>query len=344
VARALIRPFLPAIVLAMRGVGRISTKLRTKPDQPLRERAIARLALDQHGVVALAQLRDLGLSPSAVRSRVSAGRLHRVHRGVYAVGHAHLATDGRWIAAVLACGPDAVLSHRSAAALWRFWPGTRPAVDVTAAGRAGYGLTGIHAHRATSLRADDRTRVRGIPCTSVARTLLDLAEVVDRRGLERAINEAEVLRLFDLAALEDVLACAVGRRGAPILRSVLAAYEPGYTLTRNELEKRFRALCDSGGIPRPRVNAWIPLEGGGVEVDFLWRAQRLIAETDGRQVHGTSRAFERDRRRDQRLLCAGWHVVRFSWRQVTREPRQVARTIQVLLGRSQGAGDGSGAS
>jgi Protein of unknown function (DUF559) len=234
-----------------------------------------------------------------------------------------------------------VLSHRSAAALWGLLASGRLPVDVTAPRQTGRALAGIHSHRSVSLQAGETTVIRSIPCTSVARTLLDLAEVVDRRGLERAINEAEVLRLFDFTALEDVLAGAVGRRGAPILRSVLAAYDPAYSLTRNEIEERFLALCDSDGIPRPRVNAWIPLEGGGVEVDFLWRTQRLIVETDGRQAHGTSRAFERDRRRDQRLLCSGWNVVRISWRQLTREPEQVGQTIRVLLGRFQGAGGGA---
>jgi hypothetical protein len=259
--------------------------------------------------------------------------LNTVHRGVYAVGHAPLSTEARWIAAVLACGSRAALSHHSAAALWGLRPTNRSAIDVIAPGRTGRSRQGIKAHRAGGLRAADITSVRGIPCTTVARTLLDLADVVDRRALERAVNEAEVLRLFDFGALEDVLGRVVGRRGAPILRAVLADYDPKYALTRNELERRFLSLCDGAGVPRPRVNAWVTLDGGGEEVDFLWREQRLIVETDGGQVHRTRQAFERDRRRDQRLLCAGWRVVRVTWRQLTREPAQVADTIRVLLRR-----------
>jgi hypothetical protein len=315
----------------MPGVGREATESGTEIAQPPLNRALAQLARRQHGVVALSQARQLGLSPSGVRSRVSTGRLHRVHRGVYAVGHVPLSATARWMAAVLACGRGAVLSHRSAAALWGLRPSSRSAIDVTAPGRAGRGLDGIEAHRAGSLRRAEIASVRGIPCTTVARTLLDLAEVVDRRALERAVNEAEVLRLFDLGALEDVLIRAVGRRGAPILRAVLAGYDAEYALTRNELERRFLALCDSAGVLRPSVNAWVALDGGSIEVDFLWRNYKLIVETDGRQAHGTRRAFEHDRRRDQRLLCAGWRVVRFTWRQVTHEPRQVAHTLRVLL-------------
>ena len=168
------------------------------------------------------------------------------------------------------------------------------------------------------------------PCTTVARTLLNLAEVVDRRELERACEQAEVLRVLDARALECVLARTPGGHGAQALWEILADY-PGDSLTPSELERRFLALCAAAGITRPRVNAWLDLDGGGVEADFLWEAQRLIAETDGHRIHGTRRAFERDRRRDQRLAVAGWRVVRFTWRQVTLDPDEVARTIAGML-------------
>jgi hypothetical protein len=203
---------------------------------------------------------------------------------------------------------------------------------VTVPRRVGLSRPGIDVHRATGLEPGDLTRVRGVPCTTVARTLVDLAEVIDRRELARACEQAEVLRLFDARALEGALARTTGRHGAPALRDVLALYA-GDPHTRSQLERRFLAPCSAAGIPRPRVNAWIDLDGGGLEADFLWEAQRLIAET-----HGTRRAFERDRRRDQRLALAGWRVVRFTWRQSTLDPDEVARTVTGMLERSAGAG------
>jgi hypothetical protein len=327
------------MIAAMNDVGREASGYGTELGQPPsgRDAELARLAAEQHGVVALRQLRELGLSSSAVRSRVASGRLHRVHRGVYAVGHRVLGVEGRWIAAVLACGRDAVLSHRSAAALWSLRPTTRAAIDVTVPRRVGVSRPGIDFHRTTGLEPGDLTRVRAVPCTTVARTLVDLAEVIDRRELARACERAEVLRLFDARALEGALAWTTGRHGAPALRDVLAHYA-GDPHTRSQLERRFLALCFAAGIPRPRVNAWIDLDGGGLEADFLWEAQRLIAETDGHRTHGTRRAFERDRRRDQRLALAGWRVVRFTWRQITLDPDEVARTVTGMLERSARAG------
>jgi very-short-patch-repair endonuclease len=235
------------------------------------------------------------------------------------------------LAATIACGRGAVLSHRSAAELLGLRASSRSEVDVTSPRRSGRGHAGIDVHSGATLAPVDMRTVAGIPCTSLARTLLDLAEVVNRRELERACDQAEVLRLFDLYALEDVLERAHGRRGAAALRAVLAEQSTATALTRSELEERFLALCRAAVLPAPHVNAWIALDGGGLEADFLWRQQRLIVETDGGHVHRTSRAFERDRRRDQRLVLAGWRVVRFTWRQVVDEPAVVDATIRALL-------------
>jgi Protein of unknown function (DUF559)/Transcriptional regulator, AbiEi antitoxin len=302
------------------------------------DRVIAELAERQHGILALAQLRELGLSASGTRERVRTGRLRRIYRGVYSPGHSVLTREGRWMAAVLASGPGAVLSHRSAAALLGLRRDSSSVVDVTTPA-AGLRRTGrVIRHRGGTLRAKDVTVVDGIPCTSVARTLLDLAEVVDRQALRRACSQAEVLRSFDGRAVEDVLDRAAGRKGAPLLRELLSEGRITEAITRNKLEERFLALCDQVGLPLPRVNAWIPLGSGGVEADFLWENDRLVVETDGRGVHDTSTAFEADRRRDQRLLAAGYRVVRFTWAQVMHEPAGVVEVLGALLTRLPSSG------
>ena len=292
--------------------------------------AIARLAERQHGLVTLTQLQFLGLSRSAVAKRAREGRLTRIHRGVYAVGHGRLTLRGHWMAAVLAYGPQAVLSHRSAAALHGIRPDNRPKTDVTLPSRSARSRPRIDVHRSPTLEPPDLTTIDAIPCTSLARTLLDLAEVVNRRAVERAINQAEVLRIFDLRAVEEVLSRAAGRRGAGVLRSVLADYG-GPTLTKKELEERFLALCRAAGLPQPEVNEWITLDDGiAYKIDFLWRRERLAVETDGWGSHGTRQAFENDRRRDRLLSLAGWTVVRFTWRDVEREPDDVTATLARL--------------
>jgi very-short-patch-repair endonuclease len=292
---------------------------------------LARLAIRQHGIVTLRQLKCLGLSKSGVSRRANAGKLHRIHRGVYSVGHPLLTQKAHWLAAVLACGKSAALSHHSAGALWGIHRRDRSRIDVTTPRRTGRTRPGIHAHSACQLDSSDVTTVSAIPCTTVPRTLLDLAEVVDHRTVERAIDRAEVLGVFDGRALEDVLSRADGRRGAPVLRSILADYELP-AITESELEERFLAICAQAGIRRPRVNQWIALDGDAVRVDFLWPDQGLVVETDGRHVHGSRRAFERDRRRDQRLLLAGYRVMRCTWRQIADQPDEVAKTVSTLLG------------
>ncbi len=317
----------------MEGSGDKTTSDVAFSPHPSLEWRIAQLAASQHGVVALQQLLDFGLSARAVQHRVAAGRLHRVHPGVYAVGHARLTRDGRYIAALLACGDDFGLSHRSSADKRGLRRSDRSGIDVIGPRRAGRGLPGIDAHTSSTLLAHDIEIVDGIRCTSVARTLLDLAAVLPRRAVERAFDQAEVLQVLDARAIEDVLQRTNGHRGNGTLRSILTDHQPGSTLTRNALEEAFLAICDHAGLPRPRVNVHIPLEPTGYEADFLWREQRLIAETDGGSSHGTSRAFVHDRVRDQRLTLAGYRVVRFPWQQVFHEPDDVARTLRALMTR-----------
>lgn len=310
--------------------GKRDTESRN-PQDPL-DRAIAALALRQHGVVALAQLVELGLSPSAVGKRATRGRLHRVHRGVFAVGHAGIGRNGRIMAAVLACGSGAAASHRTAAALRNLGLRAGRCIEVTAPGARGRTRPGIRVHGTTTLDERDVELIAAIPCTSLARTLLDIAETSTRREVERACDRAEVQQLLDMAAIDDVLQRAAGRRGAPMLTAVLREHRVGATVTRSELEELFLACCRKAGRPPDGVNAWIPFpDGGGAEADFLWRAQRLVAEVDGRGVHTTRRAFEADRRRDQRLTLLGWRVVRFTWRQVVFDPAIVRDTLRALL-------------
>jgi very-short-patch-repair endonuclease len=296
-----------------------------------RDGLIAQLAERQHGVVAIGQLLDLGIEERAVHRRAEAGSLHRIHQGVYAAGHPALTVEGRWMASVLACGSEAALSHRSAAALWKLYPERPGSIDVTAPKRRGRIPKGIAAHRHGSLSPDDRTMVCGIPCTTVTRTLLDFAGVAPVWELRKAISEAEVLGLLDVIAMRKLIRRSRGRRGVARLRLILEELDPETKRTRSELERRFLRMCKRAGLPPPEVNASLEVDDGRLEPDFLWRDAGLIVEADGRRYHDTGSAFQLDRRREQRLQLAGWRVSRCTWTQVISEPRELAATIRGLL-------------
>ena len=298
-------------------------------DVVARERAIAGLAGRQHGVVTRAQLDNLGLGRGAIARRIERGRLHRVHRSVYAVGHRVLSPRGRWMAAVLAAGPGGVLSHRSAAALWGLRTFGPRLPEVTAAPRRRAG-PGVEVHH-TRLSEEEVTEREKIPVTTASRTLLDLAAVLPRRQLERALQEAEVRRLGDLVSLEDLLVRHPRRRGTVILRSVLASGRIGENVTRSDLEERFLAFLDRAALPRPEINAQVEIAGRLIECDCLWRPQRVIVELDGHAVHGRRDAFEADRARDRALQAARWRVVRVTWRQLHREAERVTADMRELL-------------
>jgi very-short-patch-repair endonuclease len=219
--------------------------------------------------------------------------------------------EGRWLAAVLAGGADAVLSHRSAAALWgiRRYEG-RPEITVRPGQR---GRRGVVARR-SSLQPDEVTEERGIPTTTVTRTLLDLGSVLHDRQLENAIREAEYLRLFDLTELACLLDRHKGRRGTTALRKSIQAAAEARNRTRSDLEDRFIDLLLKANLPTPDLNATIELGEQRYEVDAVWRDRRVIAELDGWQAHGTRTAFESDRARDLALTAAGWRTVRITWR------------------------------
>ncbi len=295
------------------------------------EHELADLAGRQNGVVARRQLLEIGFSADQIKRMLGSRRLHRVHHGVYAVGHLALTRKARWRAAAFAGGSEAQLSHRSSAALRNIRRSSPRYVEITAPTRRG-AMRGIRSYVCASLQPQDRDVIDGIPCTSVALTLLQLAAVVSRRELERACDEAEVQELFDLAAVEDVLARFRGCRGTAKLRAVLDEHAIGTTLTRPGLEEKTLVLCDSAAIPRPRVNVRVVCRPGiDWEVDFLWRPQRLVLETDGGRFHHTHAQIQRDRRKEADLVRAGYRVLRATWFQIQYDARSVALMLRAAL-------------
>src|SRR4051794_20050818 len=303
---------------------------RFSPDSPVEiaplplGRRIAALAARQHGVITARQLAALGLAQQTLSDHVREGRLHRLHRGVYAVGHTVLTTRGHWMAAVLAAGPGAALSHASAAALWDLRRSAATVVDVSVPNRAGrMKRRGLRIHRPRTLRLTEVTSHQGIPVTTPARTILDLAGTLQPHRLERLLDQAEILELTDYPALDAIARAHAGHR----VRRILAEYEAGATLKRSDLERLFLAICDTHGLPAPQVNHPV----AGEEVDFLFAEQRLIVETDSWRFHKTRQAFERDRRRDATHLRAGYRTLRLTDRQLERRSREVAELVAATL-------------
>jgi hypothetical protein len=293
------------------------------------DEALAELADRQHGVVSRHQLYELGLGRGAIAARVAGKRLHRVYFGVYAVGRRAISQRGVWMAAVLSCGADALLSHRPAAVLLGIRDAARARVDVTLPRRL-RARDGIRPHHAL-IPDDERTVHAGIPVTTVPRTLLDLANVLQPHELRRALEQAEALRLTDPLTLVAVVQRHKGRRGAKALTAALAQGPLRASLPRSELERRFLALTDRAGLPKPLVNHWIDVGGELIQADCVWPAHRLIAELDSRAWHGTGQAFDRDRRRDRRCLAAGWRVMRVTDRALIAERRELEEELRALL-------------
>jgi len=286
------------------------------------DRQVAELAARQHGVVSVGQLRRFGVSEDAIRVRVAAGRLHRLHRGVYSVGHAAPPPEGRSLAAVLALGRGmrggggavlaywgAAVSHRSAAWLWGLLPLPQAPCDVIVAGNGGRARrSGIRVHRSRSLTPADVTLCRGIPVTVPARTIADLRAAIlagritiSPRELRRAVRQASVI-------------------GLPI-------GDEGGDRTRSDLEGAFLRLCRRHRLPRPEVN--VPI--GPYLVDFLWRDKRFVVETDSYLYHRGRLAFQDDRGRDLELTRLGYEVLRLSERQVESESERVAEVLEKAL-------------
>jgi very-short-patch-repair endonuclease len=285
------------------------------------------LAAAQHGVVARAQLVDLGLSRSAIEHRLRTGRLHPVMPGVYAVGRPELTRHGRWMAAVLCCGQRAVLSHVSAGALWGFAVEGGPLVDVSVRSRAGRRPRGIRLHRRVALHSAAETMRERIPVTAVVQTLVDLAVQLPPPRLERAVNEADRLDLIDPENLREALGAYAGQPGVRRLRTLLD--QRTFRMTDSELERRFLEIVDSLGLERPLTRDFV----NGFRVDFQWPALGLVVETDGLRYHRTPAQQTRDRRRDQAHTAAGLAQLRFTHEQVRHEPNHVRRMLGALVRR-----------
>lgn len=290
---------------------------------------MATLAGRQHGVVARWQLEPLGMTAAMVKGRIRRGGLHVVHRGVYAVGHQALTVESRWMAAVLAFGPDAALSHRSAGHLWGLVPRSRIRPEVTRPRHAA-GRPYLVVHQAL-LPPDEIVRERGIPATSVPRTMLDLAGLLTEREVERAWNEMEVRGHRDRFSVPDLLERYPGCRGSVALRRLAERRTLPVGITRNELEEAFLGLIDRFALPRPRLNVHLAIRDRFYEIDCLWEHQRVAIELDGGAAHETRKAFQDDRERDRILTAEGYTTGRITCDHIHQTPQDVAADLRLIL-------------
>jgi hypothetical protein len=313
----------------MENARRLSVSERPKLHTETLDRKVAALAGGQHGVVGRWQLREIGLTERLIRTRVSHGGLNRLHRGVYAVGHRAITVEGRWMAAALAHGPRAVLSHRSAGQFWGLFPRRSIEPEVTGPGSQKT-KQGIVAHRAT-LMADEVVRVRGVPVTSVPRTMFDLAGMLKEREVERAWNEMEVREYRSPLSVPDLIERYPGRKGTLLLARLADRKTLPVGITRNELEEAFLGLIDRFGLPRPRMNAHLAIRDRFYEIDCLWEDRKIAIELDGGGAHGTKRAFQKDRERDRILTAERYTTARITWDQIQFTPSEVASDLHLIL-------------
>jgi predicted transcriptional regulator of viral defense system/very-short-patch-repair endonuclease len=289
--------------------------------------SLAELAKSQYGVVSFAQLRRLGFSKGAIWRGAEAGRLHPLHQGVYAIGHVALCDHARCMAAVLACGSRAVLSHDSAAWLWGFAQPcpARPEVSVPNTGRP---RRGIRAHRVRPFARSEIGTLEEVPVTSSARTLLDLAARDRGRHLQQAIERAKRLNRLNLGEIDGLLRRRRGAAGTRRLREAVEIYrDPAFSRARSEL--LFLALIKRAGLRRPALNTFV----AGYEVDAYWENERFVVEVDGWEAHGNRQAFETDPVRQEDLKLAGIDSIRVTARRIEREPAVVGQRLRRLLTR-----------
>lgn len=295
-------------------------------------RTIWELVESQHGVIARHQLRLLGLSDKAIKHRISTGRLRPLWRGVYAVGRRGVSDLGWWMAAVLACGPEALLSHHSAAALWRIRRSGSQQVDVSVPRERAPRRPRITVHRRSNLRPGDARTLHGIPVTSPTCTLVDIAPDLTDPALEAAVNQADKLDLVHPEGLRAELTSLPPRPGIGPLRRLLD--RDAFVVTDSELERRFLALARKAGLPSPETQCHV----NGHRVDFYWPTLGLVVETDGLRYHRTAAQQRIDRIRDQAHTAAGLTPVRFTHWQVSREPAyvvEILRTIRTATARAR---------
>jgi hypothetical protein len=302
--------------------------MRTKP-RPVR--GVARLAATQDGVVGHAQLLALGLSISWIKRQVDQGWLHIVFRGAYAVGHKRLTWRGRLRAAILSCGPRALISHRTAAALQGLRRSSSAVIHVTVppGGREDR-QQGIVLHRIRNMRDVEHDTVDGIPCTSVARTCLDMAAILRRDSLDSLLEQAERNDALDVAAFLAV--CKRGRKGSRALKRALSIYRPLPGWTRSRLERRAFSLLETAGITPDGVNVWV--DDAAVECDLVFYEQKLVIEIDGGATHGTTAAKLRDPQRDAKLQIAGYAVLRVPEHRLVHAPGAYLDDATALLSRA----------
>src|SRR3954470_13588102 len=300
--------------------------LRSRGD----DRPISRLADEHHGVVGRWQLLQEGWSGEEIDGRIRTGRLHQLHQEVYSVGHLVVPREGRWIAAVLASGPDAVLSHWSAAALWMIRPNARSRIDVTTPHKS-RSWDGIRRHH-KALPADEVTVEEGIPVTSVPRTIFDLAATEDVDTVASMLRESEYRNLWDRLSLPHLVERYPGRRGVRKVRFALQRItEEPSGRKRSKLEERFAPFLRRHRLPLPRFNDWIVLGSKRYQIDCYWPGTNRMVELDGWQGHHTRSAFRDDRERDRRLTAAGYTVTHITWNQLDDEPEAIAADLRALL-------------
>lgn len=291
---------------------------------------VAREAAGQQGQITIEQLRDCGLAKGAVEVRVRNGHLHRMYRGVYAVGHAGVTRDGRFMAAVLACRRTmrAYLSWFSAGMLMEYLPWEERIPHVTVVGTKARSIDGIHTHRARTLHWRDTTRHKGIPVIAPARTLLDLATVLSPAALRTAARRAQALHRVNLRQMLEVISRCNGHPGIGALRTAIA---DGPAPTRSDLEDLVLDLLDRGAITRPEINATLHIDGVTIIPDFLWREPRVALEADSERWHDHKLTREHDADKQAILEADGWHVLRIDWDQAVRRPAQTLARIRAAL-------------
>lgn len=290
------------------------------------------LARRQHGVITRAQLLGLGWTREGIQHRIERARLHPVYRGIYAVGRPELCQMGRWMAAVLSCGPEALLGYRSAAALWGIVDQPPRRIEVVVPSNVNRRRPGIRVHRRAALRPEDRDRRQMIPLTTPAATLIDCASQIGRGSIEAAVNAADRLGLINPEALRLEIESIPVRPGVRVLRELLDRHS--FARTDSPLERRFLTLIRSARLPIPQTQAQV----NGYRVDFYWPELGLVVETDGLRYHRTPSQQAQDLKRDQAHVAAGLSTLRFAAAQVIHEPSEVVRTLRTVINQQQDPG------